>query len=64
MDSLADCVLADAILIHPHPPLPPTTIKKVRALPKNTETSNRKNKTLDRAQDPRANGSWLSKQTA
>ena len=28
--SLADAVLADAILISPHPPLPPTNIRKVR----------------------------------
>ena len=31
---LADCVLADAFLIPPRPPLPPTTIKKVRGLRK------------------------------
>ena len=28
--SLADCVLADAIVIPPHPPIPPTNIWKVR----------------------------------
>ena len=28
--SLADGVLADAILIPPHPPIPPTNLKKVR----------------------------------
>ena len=28
--SLADGVLADAILIPPHPPIPPTNIRKVR----------------------------------
>ena len=30
MGSLADCVLADAILIPPRPPIPPTNLKKVR----------------------------------
>ena len=40
MGSLADCVLADAILIPPHPLiLPPTTIKKVRGHVKSMETS-------------------------
>ena len=34
MGSLAYCVLSDAILIPPHPPIPPTTIKKVRGLQK------------------------------
>ena len=29
MGSLADCVLADAILILPRPPIPPTNLKKV-----------------------------------
>ena len=28
--SLADGVLADAILIPPHPPIPPITIRKIR----------------------------------
>ena len=28
--SLADGMLADAILIPPHPPIPPTNIKKVK----------------------------------
>ena len=32
--SLADGVLADAILIFPRPPLPPTFIRKVRGPPK------------------------------
>ena len=32
--SLVDGVLADAILIFPRPPLPPTTTKKVRGLQK------------------------------
>ena len=32
--SLADCVLADAILIPPRSPIPPTTIIKVRGLQK------------------------------
>ena len=30
MGSLADCVLADAILIPPRPPILPTNLKKVR----------------------------------
>ena len=34
MGSLADCVLADAILIYPRPPIPPTTIKEARGLKK------------------------------
>ena len=34
MGSLAYCVLADDILIPPRPPIPPTTIKKVRGLRK------------------------------
>ena len=42
MGSLADCVLADAILIPPRLLIPPTSIKKVRGLQKSTETSNRK----------------------
>ena len=29
-DSLADGVLADAVLIPSHPPMPPTNIRKVR----------------------------------
>ena len=33
-DSLADGVLADAILIPPYPPIPPTYIRKVRGLRK------------------------------
>ena len=41
MGSLADCVLVDAILILPNPPIPPTTIKKVKGFQKSTETSNR-----------------------
>ena len=41
--SLADGVLADAILISPRPPLPPTNIRKGRGRRKKTETSNRKN---------------------
>ena len=40
--SLAYGVLADAILIPPLPPIPPTTIRKVRGLEKSTEHSNRK----------------------
>ena len=40
MGSLADCVLADVIIIPPRPPILPTTIKKVRGLRKSTETSN------------------------
>ena len=28
MDSLADCVLADAILIPSRPPIPPTNLKE------------------------------------
>ena len=43
MGLLADCVLADPILIPPRPSLLPTTIKKIRGLQKGTETSNRKN---------------------
>ena len=35
-----DCVLADAILIPPRPPLPPTNSKKVRGPLKSMETSN------------------------
>ena len=40
--SLADGVLADAILIPPHPPIPPTNITMVKGPQKSTETSNRK----------------------
>ena len=40
--SLADGVLADAILISPRPLIPPTNIMKVRGPRKSTETSNRK----------------------
>ena len=40
--SLADGVLADAILILSHPPIPPTNIRKVRGLWNGTETSNTK----------------------
>ena len=40
--SLADGVLADAILIPPRPPIQPSNLKKVRGLQKSTETSNRK----------------------
>ena len=36
--SLADGVLADAILISPRPPIPPTNIRKVRVREKSTET--------------------------
>ena len=35
--SLADCVLANAILIPPRLPIPPTTIKKGRVFEKSTE---------------------------
>ena len=38
----AHCVLADAILIHPHPPVPPTTINNVRGLRNSFFFSNRK----------------------
>ena len=34
MGTLADCVLADAFLIHPLPLVSPTTIRKVRGLRK------------------------------
>ena len=37
MGSLADCVLADAILFPPSPPAPPTAIMKDRGLRKSTE---------------------------
>ena len=40
--SLADGVLADAILILPHQPISPTNIKKVRGRRNGTETSNTK----------------------
>ena len=40
--SLADGVLAGAILIPPHPPIPPTIIRMVRGPQKSMETSNRK----------------------
>ena len=40
--SLADGMLADAILILQCPPIPPTNIRKVRGPQKSTETSNRK----------------------
>ena len=40
-DSIADGVLADAILI-PHPQIPPTNIRKVRGLQKSKATSNTK----------------------
>ena len=46
--SLADCVLTDAILISPRPPIPPTIIMKVRGLQKSTETSSRKTITTKR----------------
>ena len=39
---LADGVLADAILIPPHPPIPPANIRMVRGPQKSTATSNRK----------------------
>ena len=42
--SLADSVLADAILIPPSPPIPPTNIRKVRGPRKSMETSNKKTK--------------------
>ena len=38
--SLTDGELADAILIPPRPPIPPTNIRKVWGLRKSTETSN------------------------
>ena len=41
--SLADGVLADAILIPPRPQIPPTNIRKGRGRRKSTETSNTKN---------------------
>ena len=41
--SLADGVLANAILIFPRSPIPPTNIRKVRGPRKSTEASNRKN---------------------
>ena len=40
--SLADGVLADAILIPTRPPIPPTTIRKGRGHQKSSETCNRK----------------------
>ena len=40
--SLADGMLAYAIIIPPHPPIPPTNIRKVRGPRKSTETSNKK----------------------
>ena len=40
--SLADGVLADAILIPPRPTIPPTNIRKVMGRRKSTETSNTK----------------------
>ena len=40
--SLADSVLADAILIFPRPLLPPTNIRKGRGRQKSTGTSSRK----------------------
>ena len=40
--SLADGVLADAILILPHQLISPTNIKKVRGRRNGTETSNTK----------------------
>ena len=38
--SLADGVLADAILIPPRPPIPPTNIRRVSGHKKSTETKN------------------------
>ena len=40
--SLADGVLADAILIPPRPPILPANIRMVRGPQKTTEASNRK----------------------
>ena len=40
--SLADGVLAEAIIIPPQPPIPPTYIRTIRGPQKSTETSNRK----------------------
>ena len=40
-ESLAVGVLADTILILPHPPILPTNIRMVRGPQKSTETSNR-----------------------
>ena len=40
--SLTDGVLADTILIPPHPPMLPTNIRIVRDPQKSTATSNRK----------------------
>ena len=37
MGSLADCMLADAILIPSHPPIPPTATMNVRGLLKSAE---------------------------
>ena len=40
--SLADGVLADAILIPPRPPILPTNLRREGVVEKSTETSNRK----------------------
>ena len=42
MGSLADCVLADAILVPPRPLIPPINIRKIKGPRKNYGTSNRK----------------------
>ena len=39
--SLADGVLADAILVPPHPPIPPTNLRKYGVFENGTETSNK-----------------------
>ena len=63
--SLADGVLADAILITPRPPILPTNTRKGRGKVQNLVTQKTfSNKMLGRAQDPRANGAWLSKNEA
>ena len=46
MGSLADCVLADTILIHPRPPILLTTIKKVRGFQKKVRKLEKKNHLL------------------
>ena len=47
-DLLADCVLADAILILPCSPIPPTNIRMVRGPRKSTENSTKKTFTSKR----------------
>ena len=44
--SLADGVLAEAILIPPRPPIPPTNIRRGRGRRKSTETKKRKEEML------------------